>query len=336
MRRWNFFWIFCILILLMTSLTFASNDSGDKTGGTIRKAFVMEDGIPVYVVGAGDILEITIWEGIKSKTSSVEVKANGSINVSFVDLNVNGLTVKQVESRLYEKLKKFIRKPSVDVKVKKFKSKNVNLLGAIQGQIRQPTGPGIYPLTGRITLSEMLTVAGGFAHDANLSNIQITKKDGRTQIINLFDLFLRGDLKKDIVLDDGDTVFVPRRVEVEDNFYIFGEVNRPGIYPLKGGTTLVQALGIAGGYKNSAILTDIKIIRGSLQKPDLISTNVESIIKKGALNKDTFLMNNDIIYVPKSRIGNWNSFIAKIRPTLELLILPFAGAQVVNDVIKGD
>lgn len=320
-------------ILIVTLLSIALPYSGK---GEIRKAYKMENGVPVYVIGVGDVLEVTLWEGLEPKKVDVEVKSDGSITVSFIDLKVDGLTVKEVRERLYKELKKFVREPRVDVKVKEYRSKKVTLIGAIQSQMRQPTGPGIYPLTGRITLSEMITRAGGFTPDADLSSIQITKRDGRTQVVNLFDLFFRGDLTKDIVLDDGDTVFIPRRVEVEKRIFIFGEVNRPGVYPLKKGTTLVQALGLAGGYKDTAVLKDIRVIRGGLESPELIATDVEAIIKKGEFDKDIALKDNDIIYVPRSRISNWNAFLAKIRPTLEFIILPFAGARVIDQVITGE
>ncbi len=304
--------------------------------GEIRKAYKMEGGVPAYVIGVGDVLEVTLWEGLEAKRSEVEVRSDGYITVSFVDIKVDGLTAREVRDRLLEELKRFIRKPRVDVKVKEFRSKKVTLIGAIQSQIRQPTGPGIYPLTGRVTLSQMITRAGGFTRDADLSSIQITKKDGRRLVVNLFDLFFRGDLSKDIVLDDGDTVFVPRRVEVEKRIFVFGEVKKPGVYPLKEGTTLVQALGLAGGYKDTAVLRDIRVIRGGLEKPRLIAANVEAIIKKGEFERDVVLKNNDIIYVPRNRISNWNAFLAKIRPTLEFIILPFAGARVIDQVITGD
>ncbi len=304
--------------------------------GEIRKAYRLEGGTPVYVVGVGDILEVTLWEGLEAKKVEVEVKSDGYITVSFVEVMADGLTVREVKERLYEELKRFIREPRVDVKVKEYRSKKVTLIGAIQSQIRQPTGPGIYPLTGRVTLSEMITRAGGFTPDADLSSIQITKRDGRTQVVNLFDLFLRGDLSKDIVLEDGDTVFIPRRVEVEERIFIFGEVKKPGVYPLKRGTTLVQALGLAGGYKDTAVLKDIRVIRGGLEDPDLIEADVEAVIKRGEFDKDVVLKDNDIVYVPRDRISNWNAFLAKIRPTLEFIILPFAGAKVIDEVITGE
>ncbi|MBI5287007.1 MAG: SLBB domain-containing protein [Deltaproteobacteria bacterium] len=300
------------------------------------EAFTIEDGVPVYVIGKGDILEVTLWEGIEAKIAAVEVKPDGSITVSFVMVKADGLTVRQLTERLQNELKKFIREPRVDVRVKEYRSKKVTLLGAIQPQIRQPTGPGLYPLTGRVPLSQMITIAGGFASNANLASIQLTKKDGRTEVVNLFDLFFKGDLSKDIVLEDGDTVFVPIGVAVEDNIFIFGEVNRPGVYPLKAGTTLVQALGLAGGYKDNAVLKDIRVIRGELSNPALISIDVNAVIQKGEMGKDVVLRKNDIVYVPRDRISNWNAFLAKIRPTLEFIILPFVGARAIDQVIKGD
>ncbi len=342
MSRKKVLFLSVVMISLLTlsgissSIEMPGDGQGMDTGLKIRRSYVIESGVPVYVIGIGDILEVAVWEGIEEKKSTVEVKPDGTITVSFVTIPADGLTVKQLTERLQEALKRFVREPRVEIKVKEYKSKTVKLLGAIQQQIRQPTGPGIYPLTGRVTLSQMITIAGGFSKGANLAAIQITKKDGTTNVVNLFDLLFKGDLSKDVVLDEGDTIFVPARVEVENNIFIFGEVRKPGVYPLKKGITLVQALGLAGGYRDSAVLKDVKVIRGGLENPVTISADVESIIRKGEVEKDILLKNNDIIYVPKGRIGDWNAFLAKLRPTLEFLILPFAGARVIEDVFQGN
>jgi polysaccharide export outer membrane protein len=116
----------------------------------------------------------------------------------------------------------------------------------------------------------------------------------------------------------------------ERKIYVLGEVQRPGVYNFSAGMTSLQALVLAGGYKNTALLKDMRIIRGDLDNPKLIRVNMKKTAKGMAL-KDVLLAQNDVIYVPRSAIGNWNNFInLYIRPTMEVLSLPLGGASTIK------
>jgi hypothetical protein len=94
--------------------------------------------------------------------------------------------------------------------------------------------------------------------------------------------------------------------------------------------TTLQALVLAGGYKNTAVLKDMRIIRGNLDSPKLIRVNMKKTAQGKEL-KDVLLVHNDVIYVPRSAIGDWNNFInLYIRPTMEVLSLPLGGASTIK------
>jgi polysaccharide export outer membrane protein len=118
----------------------------------------------------------------------------------------------------------------------------------------------------------------------------------------------------------------------EKKIFILGEVQKPGVYNLSAGLTLLQALTMAGGYKNTAVLKDMRIIRGELDNPKLIRVNLKRTAK-GKEVKDVLLAKNDVIYVPRSAIGDWNNFInLYIRPTMEVLSLPLGGASTIKNL----
>ena len=113
----------------------------------------------------------------------------------------------------------------------------------------------------------------------------------------------------------------------EKKVFILGEVKNPGVYNLSAGLTLLQALTMAGGYKNTAVLKDMRIIRGDLDNPKLIRVNMQRAAN-GKDVKDVLLAQNDVVFVPRSAIGDWNNFInLYIRPTMEVLSLPLSGAS---------
>ena len=80
------------------------------------------------------------------------------------------------------------------------------------------------------------------------------------------------------------------------NATLLGEVLRPGTYQLtKDKTSLVELLGDAGGFTNRANKTNIKIIRGNKQDPQVIYVDMTDLraLSSPLLN----LKKNDIIYV---------------------------------------
>jgi polysaccharide export outer membrane protein len=116
----------------------------------------------------------------------------------------------------------------------------------------------------------------------------------------------------------------------EKKIFILGEVERPGVYNFASGLTIMQALALAGGCKNTAVLKDMRIIRGNLDNPELIRVDLHKTAK-GRDTEDVLLARNDVIYVPRSAIGDWNNFMnLYIRPTLETLSLPLGTAASIQ------
>ena len=67
----------------------------------------------------------------------------------------------------------------------------------------------------------------------------------------------RGDVSRNVQLRNGDTVFVPRAA----NFFVFGQVRNPGQFVARPGTTVIQALSLAGGVTDRGASNRVKIIR---------------------------------------------------------------------------
>jgi polysaccharide export outer membrane protein len=120
----------------------------------------------------------------------------------------------------------------------------------------------------------------------------------------------------------------------EKKIIVLGEVEKPGVYNFSAGMTTVQAVALAGGFKNTAVLSDTRIVRGNLDHPELIQVDLHKTAK-GKDTKDILLAQNDVIYVPRSGIGDWNNFInLYIRPTIEVLSLPLSGAATIQSFGK--
>jgi protein involved in polysaccharide export with SLBB domain len=292
--------------------------------------FATVNGIEEYKVGPGDLLEITYWEASTPKKEEIVIRPDGKISFGFVeDLYVNGLTVSRLDNLLTKQIKKYLRKPRLDVIVKEYNSKTITLLGAIQFRNQSGTGPGKYRLSGKTTLLEILTTAGGPSERANLSSVNIRRKNGDSININLFKAINQGDPSKDFVLDAGDVVFIPTLDKNGHRIYVFGEVEAPGAYTFESEKIrLVDAISEAGGPTVFASGTETRIVRGDITKPEVITANLKGLLKEGDQSQNVALLAGDLVYVPRSGWGNINVFAKRIRPLLELILWP---ARVVND-----
>jgi protein involved in polysaccharide export with SLBB domain len=325
----------CMFFSLVSS-NYAAGPAEDATAIEKNSSYTMESGIPEYLIAPNDVLEIKVWRGFEEKKYEVAVKPDGYIMVAFVTIKVSDMTVRQAEAELNRALLEYIREPRVEILIKEYLGRTVTLLGAVQSLGRLSTGPGIYVLKGKTTLSQLVITAGGFAKDAELERVRIAKPEGTAKEINLFEIMFGGEMSKDVIVDRGDIIYIPYKTDTEErNVYVLGEARSPGIYKMTSRLTLLQVLGKAGGYKEEALIDEIRIIRGGLDNPQFIVADTKAVLEGGDITKDLYLQNNDIIYIPKTKIANWNAFLAKLRPTLEFLIMPFAGVSVIDNVITG-
>src|SRR5690606_37505010 len=194
-----------------------------------------------YTLGPGDVLRIQVFQ---SQDLTVEARISESGVISYPLLGVvklAGLSPQQAENLIATRLRegKFLQNPQVTLNVLQFRSQQVSVLG-------QVARPGRYPLeTTGMRLSEILSVAGGVAPTGADSVILMTNRNGRPQRleIDLVDMFTTGDLSKDVVLQAGDTIYVNRA----PNYFVYGQVQRPGQYALDRGMTVAQAIAKGGG-----------------------------------------------------------------------------------------
>lgn len=89
-------------------------------------------------------------------------------------------------------------------------------------------------------------------------------------------------------------------VKEYSNFYVYGQVVKPGAYKLEGDVTILEAITLAGGLTAIANSDGIKVIRVEGGQEQLIKVKVSDITKKGDKSKDIILKPNDVVVVPES------------------------------------
>jgi polysaccharide export outer membrane protein len=299
-------------------------DASKAAAGPIENdVFKIENGVVEYKIDSGDTLEITSWEGTTPQKEEIFVRPNGKISFGFVeDLSVNGLTSSQLDERLTAYLKEYVKKPRIDVVVKKYDSKFVQVMGAIDSN-RLGTGPGRYRLEGKTTVLEMISKAGGPTRDANLNDVRVRRNNGQMITLNIFKTINQGDLSQDLVLNAGDVLFVPTLAADGNRVYVFGEVEKPGAYTFRGTNfRLFDAISEAGGATVFASTAETRVVRGDPTRPEYINANLKSLIEEGDQTQNMVLASGDLIYVPRSGWGNINLLNQRIRPLFELIWWP--------------
>lgn len=190
-----------------------------------------------YRLGAGDLLRINV-AGYPDMTQDTRISQLGSITYPFVgELKVAGLSAHDVESLLATKLNDggFIRQPQVSVLVSEYKSQTVSVMG-------QVNKPGQYPLDVSHNVIDLLAQAGGLVTPTAADEATLLRNNGTAVPVDLYALF-NGEFSQNLAVSAGDTIFVPRAAQ----FYIYGEVQKPGVYRLERGMTVSQAISAGGG-----------------------------------------------------------------------------------------
>jgi len=158
-----------------------------------------------YVIGPDDVLTVVFWRE-KDMSGDFGVRPDGKISLPLVnDVQAAGLTPDQLRLRITEAASNFIEDPTVTVVVKAINSRKV----FITGQVNKP---GPYPLSGPITVLQLIATAGGVLEYADTKNILIMRTDNGRPVsyrFNYKDVMKRKNLKQNIELKAGDTIIVP-------------------------------------------------------------------------------------------------------------------------------
>ena len=117
---------------------------------------------------------------------------------------------------------------------------------------------------------------------------------------------------------------VPGAGQVNKRVVVIGEVVSPNVYLLTEDATLLDAMGQAGGMGPMALRDDVRVIRSTREGPKMFGVNFDRITRELDLRQNVALENNDIIFVPRSFVGDIAQTFDRLERMLEVLLLPAA------------
>jgi polysaccharide export outer membrane protein len=174
--------------------------------GRTRPVSVEEARSDDYLIGEGDVLQISVWGEPTASVPVATVRTDGKISMPLIkEVKVAGLTPAQVEKNVQEQLGKIIRSPDVTVIVAQINSKKIYLTGAVKRE-------GPLKFTYRMTVLQAISEAGGLTDYAKRKEIYVLHTENGRQYKLPFNYIavLKGEhMEQNILLSPGDTIVVP-------------------------------------------------------------------------------------------------------------------------------
>lgn len=204
---------------------------------------------PGYVVGSGDVLKVAVY-GTNAYDTVVQVSADGTIPISELgEVAVGGLSPAQVASKLASEFRRngILIDPVVNVTIGEYRSQKVSVLGAV-------ARPGEYILDrSGLKLTDLLARSGAIL-GKGAGIIRITNAEGVQSDLPAIHV-MSGEL--DRAAQPNETIIVTEA----PTFFILGEVQRPGSYPIEPGLTIERAVALAGGLTPRGAKNKLRVAR---------------------------------------------------------------------------
>jgi polysaccharide export outer membrane protein len=236
--------------------------------------------LPDYIVGPGDQLLIRLW-GPESFNGELTVDSGGSIYIPQVGgIQVAGLRVDELDAKISAAVKHTFRNYSLSVNLGHLRSIQVYVVG-------EARRPGAYTVSALSTVLNVLFTSGGPNVNGSLRRIEVRRGGTTISTLDLYDLLLKGDRSRDIRLQSGDTIFIPA---TGPQVAIGGAVTHPGIYELRGDTSIASILELAGGFTPIGLNTEV-----SLQRIDSDHVRAAYTVKLDDTGRQMALRNGDVL-----------------------------------------
>jgi polysaccharide export outer membrane protein len=246
-------------------------------------------------IKVGDLLDINVFQE-KDLSGTYEVDSAGWISFPLIgDVKLAGLSPVEAKAILVGRLTEFILKPQLTIINKRV------AVGAVVTLFGQVSKPGTYPLSGEVSLTQLLAKAGDITEVADQSRIRILRNDGsstKTIVVNLMHIF--DGKQDDLILAAGDIIYVGQKAQLKDNgrATILGFVKMPGAYSCYTGMTIMQLLAFAGDFTKEADPTALTLIRTKDDgQREVFKINASRILKGQA--EDVAVYSGDVVMVVK-------------------------------------
>ena len=294
-----------------------------------------------YTLGAGDQIKLDIFQ-VEEYSGEYPVLVDGTISLPLVGrVDVRGLSLKETSEAVSKKYATYLKRPIITVGLVAPRPLRIGVAGEVDN-------PGAYevaltPENPQFpTVTDLLEQAGGITTIADVRNVRVARQSGKKEVVynaNLWDLLTKNQIRQDISLRDGDTIFIPTTDEINTTeldrlaqasfglqsdkpikVAVVGEVYRSGSHFIQpellsrensNGANqgkqesipprLSQAINAANGIKPLADIKDVQVRRTAWNGDEkIIAVNLWEVIQSGDTSQDIILQEGDKIVIPKA------------------------------------
>jgi len=255
---------------------------------------------------SGDRVVYEVLEERAEEPLLLVVNGSGELLVPLIGrVEAQGKTSKTLAYQIKEELEKeFFHRATVVISQRE-EDRNRGRVSVI-GEVRRQ-GEQIIPVDSPLTLSQAIMQSGGFSSEADRTKVSVVgqgEQQARLEI-NIGAMLESGDLSQDPVLRQGDSVIVPRADQSQNQVYVLGAVNAPGLYSIRGSNfTLSQVILMAEGFTRFARKNKVRLIsRDSNGEKTEREIDVGKILEGGDRAEDPVITPGDMVIVDEKMIS---------------------------------
>ncbi|WP_072016204.1 polysaccharide biosynthesis/export family protein [Leptolyngbya sp. KIOST-1] len=312
-----------------------------------------------YILGAGDQVAVIVF-GYEEFTGARVILPDGTIPFPFLgSIQAAGKTVDTLSNEITQGLDAFLVNPVVNVSLTALRPVVVDVAGEVYrpgpvqlsslttAETQLNVNARITQATTTPTLSAALIAAGGIRRSADIRSVVVRRQlpNGVVQdvSVNLWDAIANAGQGNNLVLRDGDAIFVPRALpdaEIDptliasssiapDNVRVrvIGEgVVRPGEVQVQPNSSVSSAIAAAGGPNSDAALGEVRLVR--LTETGQVE---EQRVDLSSLVDSYQIQDGDVILVPKK---GYLVGIDNIGRALTPILGPFGAILNILDVFN--
>ncbi|WP_269537694.1 polysaccharide biosynthesis/export family protein [Cerasicoccus fimbriatus] len=191
---------YLLLIIVSIFPALAGAQESTKNIGLIGKNYELK---PM------DILRVTVYME-PDLEQEIRLSQDGTANLSLIgNTNLGGMSIKQANNHITDLYNRdYLVNPQISLELMSYTEQRVY----VHGQVNTP-GPVVIPPEENMTLSQVISAAGSMTRLAS-DKIQLTRTDAdgkKTVTIHYFDDILEDPASNDIIIKNGDSIFVSER-----------------------------------------------------------------------------------------------------------------------------
>ena len=163
-----------------------------------------------YQLDYGDVLNISVWGFDELQVKDLPISPDGKLSFPLTgEIDVKNLTTAQLTAKLTTSLSQYVKNPIVTVNLMKVRTTRVYVLGEVPK-------PGMFELTKDHTLLDAIGMSGYTAYAAK-KKVSIIRRGetGSSQTVNLNALLTKGDFSQNVVLNEGDVVYLSSNGKID-------------------------------------------------------------------------------------------------------------------------